>query len=306
MSAIPSAEHQVRSDLPEPETGLAAIRARDGFSDPDPSRLEASPARDGVPAVVEAEAAVFVRGGRVALSVDRLVLPFGVTALVGPNGSGKSTLLHAITGLLIPASGRLRVLGHAPPTVRRRVAYVLQAQRAPANLPVTVREVVALGRAPLLGPIRRPRPADNAAVDEAIERMELADLSRRHLAELSGGQRQRVFVAQGLAQDADVLLLDEATAGLDLASVERIRAAVTAERDRGRAVLIATHDLAEAADADTAVLLARRVVAAGPPAGVLRPENLEAAYGGRMIRVGESLLSLDDGSHHHTSDRSVS
>ena len=150
-----------------------------------------------------------------------------MTSLVGPNGSGKSTLLHAIAGLLEPTSGTVTVDGRPPAEVRRRIAYVLQAQHAPAHLPVTVREVVALGRAPVRGPVARLRREDRAAVDDAIDRVELGRLAARHLSELSGGERQRAFVAQGLAQQADVVLLDEPTAGprrrLDGADPHRAR-----------------------------------------------------------------------------------
>jgi ABC-type Mn2+/Zn2+ transport system ATPase subunit len=241
------------------------------------------------------------RGTAVALSIDALDIPAGVTTLVGPNGSGKSTLLHAIAGLL-PVTGDLIVLGRAPAEARRSVAYVLQTQHVAAQLPVTAREVVSLGRTPSVGAIRRLRRADRDAVDRALARMELGDLADRHLTEMSGGQRQRVFIAQGLVQDADVLLLDEPVAGLDLVSVERIRAAIETERAAGRTVVVATHDLDEAARADHVVLLAGRVVAAGAPAAVLTPANLRIAYAGRILDLDGTAIALDDGAHHDHHD----
>jgi ABC-type Mn2+/Zn2+ transport system ATPase subunit len=241
--------------------------------------------------------AVIARGSQTVLTVDRLDIAPGVTALVGPNGSGKSTLLHAITGLL-RVDGTIEVLGRSPVAARPRVAYVLQAQHASEHLLVTAREVVALGRAPVRGPFRPLGGRDRAAVDAAMERLEIADLANRHLAEMSGGQRQRVFVAQGLAQEADVLLLDEPVAGLDLTSVQRIRTVVAEERHAGRTIVVATHDLDDAAGADVAVLLQRRVVAAGHPRHVLDPENLRAAYGGRVLDLGHGRVAVDDGIHH--------
>jgi ABC-type Mn2+/Zn2+ transport system ATPase subunit len=239
------------------------------------------------------------RGGTPVLTVDRLDLDAGtVAAVVGPNGSGKSTLLHVISGLL-PVQGEVRVLGARPADVRRRVAYVLQATAVDPYLPVTVREVVAMGRYPLGRRLGRlgsaARRADRRAVDAAIERLELGELTRRYLGELSGGPRQRVLVAQGLAQEGEVLLLDEPVSGLDVASAERISAIVAEERAAGRAVVVATHDLAEAAAADHAVLLAGRLVAAGAPPGVLRREHLVSAYGDRLLRLSDDLLVVDDG-----------
>jgi ABC-type Mn2+/Zn2+ transport system ATPase subunit len=241
--------------------------------------------------------ATIVRGDRTVLEINRLDIGPGVTAVVGPNGSGKSTLLHAITGLL-RVDGTIEVLGRPPVAARARVAYVLQAQHASEHLLVTAREVVALGRAPARGPFRPLGAADRSAVDEAMERLEIADLGRRHLAEMSGGQRQRVFVAQGLAQRAEILLLDEPVAGLDLASVQRIRTVIAEERAAGRTIVVATHDLDDAAGADAAVLLQRRVVAAGPPAEVLAPRHLRTAYGGRVLDLGDGSIAVDDGVHH--------
>lgn len=237
------------------------------------------------------------RSGNLALSIDSLELSPGVTALLGPNGSGKSTLLHAIAGLL-PGTGTVRIDGHDRSEAHRLIAYVLQTQHVAAQLPITAREVISLGRTPSVGALRRLTRTDRAAVEAALARLELTSLADRHLTELSGGERQRVFIAQGLVQDAPILLLDEPVAGLDLASMERIRVAIESERDTGRTVIVATHDLAEAARADAVVLLAGRVVAAGTPAEVLTPTNLRAAYAGRILNLDGSTVVLDDGAHH--------
>jgi manganese transport system ATP-binding protein len=246
---------------------------------------------DGVAVAISARDLVLARGDEVALRVDAVDLPSGaVTALVGPNGSGKSTFLHAVAGLLKPRSGTLEVRGD--------VAYGLQSTAVNEFMPVTVAEVVTMGRFARRGIFGRLTGDDRAAVDEAVERLELGDLERRHLGALSGGQRQRVFVAQGLAQQAEVLLLDEPVSGLDLASAARIREVVEAERDAGRAVVVATHDLGEAAAADHLVLVAGRVIATGRPADALTGDTLSEAYGARLLRVGDAQVLLDDDTHH--------
>jgi manganese transport system ATP-binding protein len=252
------------------------------------------------------DAAVVARGVSIARRRDVAVrdasfdLPSGqVSVLIGPNGSGKSTLLHAIAGLLPVAEGRLEVLGRPPAEVRRRVAYVLQATKVADHLPITVREAVTMGRYASAGAVGRMQAADRAAVDDAIERLELTELRGRHVGELSGGERQRVFVAQGLAQDADLMLLDEPVTGLDIASQQRIAEAVAAERAAGRTVVVSTHDLAEAAAADHLVLMAGEVIATGAPEEVLTTEHLQVAYGGRLLQVADGILVLDDPHHHH-------
>jgi ABC-type Mn2+/Zn2+ transport system ATPase subunit len=252
--------------------------------------------------VVLARGLVLERSSRTVVDAADLDIGRGITSFVGANGSGKSTLLHAIAGLLEPAAGTLRVFGAPPADVRRRVAYVLQAQHAPAHLPVTVREVVELGRAPARGAVRRLRAEDRAAVREAIDRLELGRLAGRHLSELSGGERQRTFVAQGLAQGADLLLLDEPTAGLDVASTERIRRVLDDERSAGRAVIVATHDLEDAAASDHVVLLAGRVVASGPPSEALSRAHLQEAYRGRLLDLTGDAVLVDDDDHHHHHD----
>lgn len=241
------------------------------------------------------------RGTTLALQVDALDIPPGVTTLVGPNGSGKSTLLHAIAGLL-PDRGAIRIDGRTPSEARASIAYVLQQQHVSAHLPVTAREVVALGRTPSVGPFRRLRRSDRDEISAALSRVGLDDLADRHLTEMSGGQRQRVHIAQGLAQGGDYLLLDEPTAGLDISSIADIRRTITAERDRGHSVIVATHDLEEAAESDFVVLVAGRVVASGHPADVLTPEHLRTAYAGRVLDLGDRTIALDDSLHHEHTD----
>ena len=220
--------------------------------------------------------------GPTVLHVDHLELSSGtITALVGPNGSGKSTLLQVIAGLLPARTGSITFAGQRPQ--RRVVAMVFQSSPVDAGLPLTVAEVVAMGRYPHRGLLGRFRAEDRAAIHEAMARVEVDDLARRQLVELSGGQRQRVLAARALAQRASILLLDEANTGLDAASEVLIARAVEEERDRGAVVVAATHDLAVARRADQVVLLAGRPVACGPAAEVLVPARLADAYGQGVI-----------------------
>lgn len=230
-------------------------------------------------------------GRALALDTSSFTVPRGrVTAVIGPNGSGKSTVLHALAGLLTPRAGSLLVDG----TVR----YVPQSTTLDEVVPVTVREAVTMGRYAGLGLFRRLRADDRAVVERCLARLEVTGLASRPVTELSGGQRQRVFVAQGLAQPGDVLLLDEPGVGLDLPSARCIAEVVDGERDEGRTVVVSTHDLGDAARADHVILLAGRVVAEGEPAAVLTTEHLGTAYGARLVRVDAGAVVLDEGSHH--------
>jgi manganese transport system ATP-binding protein len=268
-------------------------------ADLQPRREDATSPR---PAVV-GRALTLAHGPRVALAEATFSVPEGrLTALIGPNGSGKSTLLDAIAGLHEPRSGTVEVLGDQLAR-RRSVAYVLQSLHANEQLPVSVREVVTMGRYGERGAFGRVRPSDKQAVARALERLDVAGFARRPLGDLSGGERQRVLVAQALAQEAPLLLLDEPVTGLDVISQERIEQVVAEEVAAGRTVVVSTHSLAEAAEADHLLLLAGRLVAEGSAAEVLTEEHLRAAYGAMVIEVaggdGSGVVMVDDGAHHH-------
>lgn len=262
-----------------------------------PDRATSSTRTSGAPSVVVRGVDVGYGAELVLRSATFSCFPGTVTALIGRNGSGKSTVLHAIAGLLPTRAGVIEVLGSRPTQVRGRVAYVLQATRVNDQLPVTVREVVAMARFTRRRLVSPFTQQDREAVSGAMSRLELAEVAGRRLDELSGGQRQRVFVAQGLAQAAEVLLLDEPLTGLDPVSRSVIDQVIGEERERGTTVLVTTHNLSEAARYDQMVLLAGRVVAAGVPAEVMVPANLEEAYGTRLLRVDEGRVLLDDPHH---------
>lgn len=254
---------------------------------------------------VDARNVVARRGQRVVIDGADFTVPSGsVTAVIGPNGSGKSTLLYLIAGLLQPASvDHLTVLGVPAGSERDRVSLVLQSTEVSARLPVTVREVVAMGRYARRGMLgwsrTSDREADRLAVDSAMVELEVDPLANQQVNELSGGQRQRVFVAQGLAQQADLLLLDEPVTGLDMVSRQRILDVARAEANRGTAVVMTTHDLNEAAEADHVLLLTGGRVVQGPPADVLVPDVLREAYGGRLLVMESEGTVVVDDPHHH-------
>ena len=219
-------------------------------------------------------------------------LPPGASvAVIGPNGSGKSTLLKAVAGILTPASGRIDRGGNS-------IGIVLQSTDVDQSLPLTVRDTVAMARFPQLGLLGRLQPADRAAIDAAVTILGLDDLVHRQIHQLSGGQRQRTFVAQGLAQQADVLLLDEPLTGLDVMSRSLIIEALAGLEAAGKTTVITTHSFSEAERCDLVLLLATRCVAFGPPEEVFTEAHLRQAFGGRFIRVGDTLI-LDDPHHEH-------
>lgn len=225
-----------------------------------------------------------VRYGEV-VALDNVTLalnPGRVTGLIGMNGAGKSTLLKTVLGMIPPDTGQVRVAGEAPTTARKKglIASVPQSEDVDWAFPVSVRDVVLMGRYRHMGLTRRPRAADHAAVDEALDRVELTNLADRQIGQLSGGQRKRAFVARGIAQDAAILLLDEPFAGVDKKSEATIVRLLRELAADGRTVLVSTHDLhALPTLADDAILLLHRIVFQGTVADALLPENLARAFG---------------------------
>lgn len=231
-------------------------------------------------------------GTRVALSgLDLDVSAPASVAVIGPNGSGKSTLLGTIAGLITPSSGTVTVDADSKP------ALVLQSTNVDRSLPITVRDTVSLARLPRLGLLRRRSAIDQDAVETAMERLAVADLADRQLHELSGGQRQRVLVAQGLAQESSILLLDEPVTGLDAVSQTMILDVMDEELATGRLVFMTTHSLDEARRCDSVLLLSTTPVAFGPPQEVLTEAHLRDAFGSQLIRLDDGLL-LSEGLHH--------
>jgi ABC-type Mn2+/Zn2+ transport system ATPase subunit len=201
-------------------------------------------------------------------------------ALIGTNGSGKSTLLKTIVGLLPPLRGEVSIFGMHPGNNPRRIAYLGQFHASGFILPLRAVDVVRMGRFPLYGLRRRMGSHDDEIVLSAMRRMGIEKLAESPLRSLSGGQQQRTYVAQVLAHQADLLILDEPTAGLDAGGRELYLQAISDELRRGASIVTATHDIQEEpALCDQVMLLARRVVALGTPQQVLTHDTLLETFG---------------------------
>ncbi|QQM24267.1 metal ABC transporter ATP-binding protein [Rhodococcus sp. P-2] len=214
--------------------------------------------------------------------VDLTLNSGSVCGLIGMNGSGKSTLFKVIMGMIKPDNGSVRIAGLDAAAARKsgRVGYVPQSEDVDWTFPISVRDVVMMGRYGHLGFLRRPRRADREAVAAALERVELTEFADRQIGQLSGGQKKRAFVARGIAQDASMLLLDEPFAGVDKRSEATISTLLRELAADGRSILVSTHDLhAVPKLCDEAVLLMRKVLVHSDPNTVLQPENLALAFG---------------------------
>lgn len=221
-----------------------------------------------------------------------------VLALVGSNGSGKSTLLKTIAGLLPPVSGSLQVLGGKPLAHPARVAYLGQFHPSSFMLPLRARDVVRMARFAGRGLLGRMTREDDRAVETALAVMGVEHLAQAPLNALSGGQRQRIFLAQAFAREADLILMDEPAANLDGAARGIYRRFLRELTAAGRSVVLATHDIEEAAECDWTMLLAHRVVAYGPSAEILHQDALLATFG-LVGRVEDGRIVIVDREHGH-------
>lgn len=262
-------DHLIRHHHPH-EAGAPILRAADlGV------RYESGPALEGVSFELEVG--------------ERL-------AVVGPNGAGKSTLFKVIAGVMTPSDGKVHVYGHEPGG-HICIAYLPQRSQVDWNFPVSVADVVMMGRVGKLKLFRHPRARDWEIVRNALDVVGMQDLAGRQIRELSGGQQQRMFIARALAQEAELMLMDEPLTGLDLNSQEGIFRILEDLRQSRVTVLVALHDLQMAADRfDRVMLLNVRLVSLGTPEEVFTSDNLMDAYGGhlRLIQTDDGVLALED------------
>jgi len=256
-------------------------------------RGAAEPSFAAEPARLDVEDIEVGYEGRIVLSGLTFRLEHGTrAAIVGPNGAGKSTLFKALVGLLPLRAGRILIHGLPLGSHLDCVAYIPQRENVDWNFPVTVRDVVTMGRYGHLHWLQRPGKHDRAMIDESLERMGIGDLSSRSINELSGGQQQRVFLARALAQEPHIFLMDEPFNGVDRVTQDATLELLDHLREKDVTVLISTHDLNLAATRfDSVLLLNRALVAYGRPAEVLSEGNLARAFGSSLlVKAGATLL----------------
>jgi ABC-type Mn2+/Zn2+ transport system ATPase subunit len=223
-------------------------------------------------------------------------VPSGASvAVVGPNGAGKSTLFKMLVGLLPVRSGQITIHGRPLGVHQDCVAYVPQREEVDWRFPVTVSDVVLMGRFGRLGWFRQPGSADRRAARSALSQMGIADLAGASISDLSGGQQQRVFLARALAQEPHILLLDEPFTGVDAVTQEATLALLDELHARGVTVLVSTHDLNLAAQRfERVLLLNRRLVSYGAPAEVFTPETVRQVFSGQVLQVADRTIVVDD------------
>jgi len=219
-------------------------------------------------------------------------------ALVGGNGSGKSTFLKTIAGLLPVICGDVRVLDDKPGKQTQRMAYHGQFHPHSFLLPLRSIDVVRMARFTHCGLLRRFTAEDENIVRESLEFMGAWDFASEPINMLSGGQRQRIFLAHTIARKADLILLDEPTAGLDVPGLGLYEQLICKFKKEGKTIVVATHSIKEASHCDQVLLLASRVVAFGPPTQVMTPQNILETFGLVAQLSGENLLIVDPGHEH--------
>jgi ABC-type Mn2+/Zn2+ transport system ATPase subunit len=245
----------------------------------EPARLEFEGVAAGYP------------GGALALEDVSFQIPHGAqVAMIGPNGAGKSTLFKAMVGLVPVRAGRILIHGLPLNAHRDCLAYVPQREEVDWRFPVTVKDVVMMGRYHHLKWPGRPGRKDRELVRAALDQLGLADLAGRPISDLSGGQQQRVFIARALAQEPHILLMDEPFTGVDAATVETTLRLLPELRKRGVTLIVSTHDLAMAWERfETILLINKRVVGFGRPAEVLTTGRIQEAFGGQALLLDGGL-----------------
>ena len=232
-------------------------------------------------------------------NIDIEIPEGALVGIIGPNGAGKSTLLKSVMGLLDPSSGWVKIYGDPIERQRATVGYIPQREEVDWDFPITVRDLVLMGRYGHLGLLRRPAAADREIVNNALEEVGMTAFADRQIANLSGGQQQRIFLARALAQESRVYLMDEPFAGVDATTEKAIVKLLEQMRSEKRTLLVVHHDLQTASEYfDHLLLLNRRLVAFGPTGEVFNEELLRKTYGGHLTvlsRAGEAIRQSKSG-----------
>ena len=249
-----------------------------------------------IPHRLEVENANIGYGSKVILHDLSFQVPHGSrVAVVGPNGAGKSTLFKALVGLLPLTSGRILIHGLALGVHKDCVAYVPQREDVDWRFPVTVNDVVMMGRFRQMGWWSRPSKADKLIVHKSIEQMGITDLTNLSIGQLSGGQQQRVFLARALAQEPHILLMDEPFTGIDATTQEVTFGLLDHLRSQQVTTIISTHDLNLAASRfDLVLLINHRLIAYGTPQQVFTKENLASAFGNSLLVMENGMMLVDE------------
>lgn len=248
-----------------------------------------------IPARLDVEGVQITYNGKPALEAVTFQVPHGAqVAVVGPNGAGKSTLFKALVGLLPLQSGRILIHGRTLGQHLDCVAYVPQREEVDWRFPVTVEDVVMMGRFGKQGWLKRPSQEDHQVVRTCLEQMGILPLSKKAIGDLSGGQQQRVFLARALAQEPHILLMDEPFTGVDVTTQESTLSVMKDLRRKCVTVLASTHDLGLAQDNfELVLLLNHRVIAFGSPEAVFTPQHMRQAFGSQALFLGDQAVVVD-------------
>ncbi|MEI8366266.1 MAG: ABC transporter ATP-binding protein [Parachlamydiaceae bacterium] len=220
-----------------------------------------------------------------------LAIPSGkIVGIIGPNGAGKSTFIKAVLGLVKPTSGKIEFFGQPLSSVQRRIAYIPQRESVDWDFPITVRDLVMMGRYGTLGLFKWPRQADKAAVDHYLDLMGMSAYAKRQISQLSGGQQQRAFLARALVQEADVYFMDEPFAGIDMATEMVIMKSLHQLKSQGKTIFVVHHDLNTVESYfDWLIMLNMRLIAYGSVVEVFNPDTLNMTYGKSYALFDEAL-----------------
>lgn len=252
---------------------------------------------DTAPALELIDVEVSYGNAPALVGVNAIIRRGAQVAVIGPNGAGKSTLFKAIVELIPISFGQVLIYGQPSQRQLEHIAYVPQREEIDWRFPVTVLDVVLMSRYRRLGWLRRPGPRDRSIAKDRLDQVGMGDLAQRPIQELSGGQQQRVFLARALAQEPDILILDEPFAGVDVTTQDHLLGLLSGLHSQGITELVATHDLALASSRfEQVMLLNRRMIAFGPPSEVLVSSALSQAFGDQMLfyHNGEGVIAVAD------------